>query len=180
MVMDALDWDGGDLCHVPMVRDVLNGRVEGELGADDDRDQLTVMDVREDGNDDQFHVLMVQGVLDAHENDSLDAHESLDQSTVRDVLESRDDDLMTMFPMVWGVEDRVKGPMDAQDVKDQSTAMDVLARHEHLIHVPRRVPLAKGALEYHGHGGVDDGGHGENVHYHEPLKVWMEMYGWHL
>ena len=180
MVMDALDWDGGDLCHVPMVRDVLNGRVEGELGADDDRDQLTVMDVREDGNDDQFHVLMVQGVLDAHENDSLDAHESLDQSTVRDVLESRDDDLMTMFPMVWGVEDRVKGPMDAQDVKDQSTAMDVLARHEHLIHVPRRVPLAKGALEYHGHGGVDDGGHGENVHYHETLKVWMEMYGWHL
>merc|ERR1712088_454653 len=179
MVMDALEWDGGDLCHVPMVRDVLDGRVEGELGAEDDRDQLTVMDVREDGNDDQFHVLMVQGVLDAHENDSLDAHESLDQSTVKDVLESHDDDLMTMSPMVWGVEDRVKGPPDAQDVKDQSTAMDVLARHEHLIHVPRRVPLAKGALEYHGHDGVDDGGHGENVHYHDPLKVWMEMYGWH-
>ena len=178
--MDALEWGDGDLCHVPMVRDVVDGRVEGALDAQDVHDQLTVMDVLDEGNDDQFHVLVARGVLDVHENDSLDAHESHDQSTARDVLESRDDDLMTMFPMVWGVEDRVKGPMDAQDVKDQSTAMDVLARREHLIHVPRRVLLAKGALEYHGHGDVDDGGHGENVHYHEPLKVWMEMYGWHL
>ena len=175
-----LEWGDGDLCHVPMVRDVLDGRVQGAQGAEDVHDQLTVMDDLEDGEDGQFHVLMVQGVLAAHENDSLDAHEFRDQSMARDVLESRDDDLMTMFPAVWGVEDHVKGPMDAQDVKDQSTAMDVLARHEHLIHVPRRVPLAKDALEYHGHGDVDDGGHGENVHYHEPLKVWMEMYGWHL
>ena len=175
-----LEWDDGDLCHVPMVRDVVDGRVEGALDAQDVHDQLTVMDVLDEGDGDQFHVLMARDVLEAHENDSLDAHESHDQSTARDVLESRDDDLMTMFPAVWGVEDHVKGPMDAQDVKDQSTAMDVLARHEHLIHVPRRVPLAKDALEYHGHGGVDDGGHGGNVHCHEPLKVWMEMYGWHL
>ena len=178
--MDALEWGDGDLCHVPMVRDVVDGRVEGALEAQDVHDQLTVMDVLDEGNDDQFHFLVARGVLDVHENDSLDAHESHDQSTARDVLESRDDDLMTMFPMVWGVEDRVKGPMDAQDVKDQSTAMDVLARHEHLIHVPRRVPSAKGALDYHVHDGVDDGGNGGNVHYHEPLKVWMEMYGWHL
>ena len=177
--MDASEGGDGDLCHVPMVLDVLDGRVQGAQGAEDVRDQLTVMDALDEVNGDQFHVLMVQGVLEAHENDSLDAHESRDQSTVGDVLESRDDDLMTMFPMVWGEEDRVKGPMDAQGVKDHSTAMDVLARHEHLIHVPRRVPLEKGALEYHGHDGVDDGGHGENVHYHEPLKVWMEMYGWH-
>ena len=90
--MDALEWGDGDLCHVPMVRDVVDGRVEGALDAQDVHDQLTVMDVLDEGNDDQFHVLVARGVLDVHENDSLDAHESHDQSTARTVLESRDEE----------------------------------------------------------------------------------------
>ena len=67
--MDALEWGDGDLCHVPMVRDVVDGRVEGALDAQDVHDQLTVMDVLDEGNDDQFHVLVARGVLDVHEND---------------------------------------------------------------------------------------------------------------